>query len=374
MNENIGGHATVHHHLLQTLTTYHPEVDFDVLAVPPRRGIRRWAGARIPGLAGLDLDFQALRAQLSASAWVHRRLASCVQQYDAVHLYTHNAGLLSGSLLDGVPLVVSLDTTTAHNAWRIPHRSPSRFTPLTVAASRPFENRIFAAANRIVANSKWAARSLRDDYGIDEGRLRMFPFGIVAPPFPGPAPGAQGGELPSIVFVGRQLERKGGHRLLRLHQRHLVGRARLVLITEEPVTPAPDVEVVDDLHPGDDRLWSILRQAALFVFPSTIDQAPNAVIEAMAAGLPVVGVDTAALPEMVQAGVSGSLVAPDASDSELLGAIEGLLDEPDTRARYGAAARCRFGQSYGARVSTATLVALLDEVVRSTPPASVSRR
>ena len=69
VNENIGGHATVHHHLRRALEA-HPEVEADFLDVPPPSLLRRLIGMRLPGLAGLDLDLQPLRAQLAASAWV----------------------------------------------------------------------------------------------------------------------------------------------------------------------------------------------------------------------------------------------------------------------------------------------------------------
>ena len=361
INENIGGHATVHQHLRNTIGA-HPGIEVDFLDVPPRSGVRRLVGVRVPGLGRLDLDLQPLRAQLAASEWVRRRLAERIHAYDAVHIYTQNAALLSASLLAGVPSIVSLDTTSHENAARLPYRSPTRFTPLTVRASMPFEQRVFRSVDRIVANSRWAADSLRSNYAIDAGKLDVFPFGIVAPDFEGPAPGAGPVELPTIVFVGRQLERKGGLRLLRLHQRHLLGRARLVLITNEDVAPAPDVEVIRDLRQGDDRLWELLRAASVFVFPSTIDQAPNVVLEAMAAGLPVVAVRTAAIPEMVEHGVSGLLIDPADPDDVLLGSIEQLIGDVGQRLRFGRESRRRFEASYDAHVSTARLVSLLEEV------------
>src|SRR5690606_23893270 len=140
---------------------------------------------------------------------------------------------------------------------------PTALTPATVALTKPFERRVHRAADFVVANSGWAADSLVEDYGVDGERLRVLPFGIEAPAFdPAAAPGTvrsgRPGGKPSVVFVGRQLERKGGLQLLRLHQAHLRDVAELVLVTTEPVEPAPGVRVIDDLRPGDPRLWDVL--------------------------------------------------------------------------------------------------------------------
>ncbi|MCP3912423.1 MAG: glycosyltransferase family 4 protein [Actinomycetia bacterium] len=359
VNENIGGHATVHHHLRLALGA-HPEIEADFLDVPTPSLLRRLAGARVPGLASLDLDLQPIRAQLAASAWVRRAIGGRLGRYDVLHVYTQNAALLSQSALRQVPSVISTDTTTTENAYRRPHRQPTRFTPITVSASKPFERRALGAANIVVANSTWARRNLVVEYQLAPDRVRSQPLGITPPPIgPGPAPGTAS-HRPTIVFVGHQLERKGGRQLLELHQRHLAHRADLVLITSEAVAPAPRVTVVNDLVPGDDRLWPLLRRGAIFAFPSHIDQAPNAVLEAMAAGLPVVAMDTAALPEMVDHGRTGLLT--DGGDRDLLAALTALIDDPSRRWAMGTAGRAHFEARYDAARCTTNLVHILREV------------
>src|SRR5690606_40942177 len=112
--------------------------------------------------------------------------------------------------------------------------------------------------------------------------------------------------------------------------------AELVLVTTEPVEPAPGVRVIDDLRPGDPRLWDVLRAGSVFAFPSEIDQAPNAVLEAMAAGLPVVAARSGAVPEMVEEGGTGFLVEP-RDDRSLLEAMQRLLADPGLRRSMGEA-------------------------------------
>ena len=359
VNENIGGHSTVHAHL-RTALAEHPEVEAEFLDVPGPSFRRRVLGTSVPGLGRLDLDLQPLRAQLALSEWVRRRLRDRVADVDVLHVYTANAGLRSADLIAGVPSVVTTDATNVTNAYRLPYRDPTRFTPSVVKLSQRFEQRVYDAASLVVANTAWVAESLRGDYGLDDDRLRVMPFGIIAPEFgPGPAPGTTSEGLPQVVFVGRQLERKGALRLLRLHQKHLADDCELVLVTTEPVPPGRNVRRVDDVTVGSGRLWEVLREAAVFAFPSQIDQASNAVIEALAAGLPVLALEVSAMPELVGPD-AGRLLAPH-DDEALVTTLRELVQDAALRARMGAAARQRFCDVYDARVSTRRLLDLFAE-------------
>ncbi len=360
VNENIGGHRSVHSNLRMSLTA-HRDVHAEFLDVPKSKGWRRVVGTSVPGLGRLDADFQALRAQLALSAWVRRRVQDRMHEFDVLHVYTGNAGLRSADLLASMPSVVSTDATNVTNAYRLPGRSPTRFTPRAVRAAQRWERPVYAAASLIVANTNWIAGSLRHDYGVPDSKLRIFPFGIVAPEFEdGPAPGVVcSSGLPQLVFVGHQLERKGALRLHRLHQQHLADECELVIVTSEVVPPGRNVRAVHDVTVGSGRLWEVLREAAVFVFPSQIDQAPNAVIEAMAAGLPVVGLTVAAMPDTVPASC-GILVEKD-DDQALVASLRTLVRNRSLRADLGAHSRQRFVAEYDAAISTSRLVDTLAE-------------
>ena len=116
VNENIGGHATVHHHLRLALDAV-PDVDARFLDVPTAGPVRRVIGASVPGLGRLDLDLQPIRAQLALSAWVARRLERLAADVDVIHLYTQNAGLLSAATFRRVP---TLGTPTGCRTGRRP--------------------------------------------------------------------------------------------------------------------------------------------------------------------------------------------------------------------------------------------------------------
>jgi starch synthase len=123
------------------------------------------------------------------------------------------------------------------------------------------------------------------------------------------------------------------------------------------------VNVYSDIVPGDERLRDLLARTAVLVFPSEIDTFGYAVIEAMTAGVAVVAAANAALPEIVDDGVTGLLVASDGSDEDLCNAIELLLDDPERRRRMGAAGRAKALATYDARTTTARLVEVLHEAV-----------
>lgn len=374
VNENLGGHTTVHHHLQQVISDHHPEVAATFFNIPPPGPARWLLGASVPGLGRLDLDLQPLRALLAQSAITHRFLAERADDFDVIHAYTQNSVLLSASLLSRRPFVVSQDATDALVVYRLAHRKPTRWTPRVLPALQVFEQRVYGAATSIVANSEFTARSLREHYGAAEPKLRLFPFGITAPdPGAAPATGNRGGSRPRVTFTGRELERKGGVALLEGWRRCLKPRCTLTLVTHDSIPPEEGLEVRGDVRPGDGQIWDILRSTDVYAFPSAIDLSPNAVLEAMAMGVPVVASATGAVPEMIEHGVSGFLT--DIGDHQaVIAHVDRLLDDVDLRHRMGAAARRRFLDRYDARRTTEHLVTVLMEAAgRPCSPAGSER-
>jgi glycosyltransferase involved in cell wall biosynthesis len=88
-----------------------------------------------------------------------------------------------------------------------------------------------------------------------------------------------------------------------------------------------------------------LRGADLFVLPSDSEQNPNALLEAMATGLPCVATDVGGVGELLDGGRCGRIVPPGDIHS-LAAAIGELLADESLRRRLGAAARQRACQEY----------------------------
>ena len=309
VNENIGGHATVHC-ALRRVFAERSDIDVEFLdAYPP--GLPGKSPARRFRCRRWGSHLQPLRGQLVHSAQVRRRVAARLRRgdIDVMHVYTQNCMLGSHGLLRLVPTVVTTDSTNELDAYCLPYRAATRFTPLAIRASLPFE--------RSVRSGEPCRRECRQGHAVID-RPHLSPAaregghhadGVWSPFLSGthPPPHRSTHRRPTIVFVGTSMERKGGNVLLDLHQRHLAEECDLLLITKEAVAPHPAVTVVSDLNNGD-ALWDLLSAADVMCFPSGIDQSPNVVLEAGAAGLPVVAPRVGAIPDMVVDGSTGILI------------------------------------------------------------------
>lgn len=358
VNENMGGHATLHLAIRAALRD-DPSTRPQFLDVPPAGTLRRAAASSVPGLARADADLQALRVQLGTSAVVRRRLRSWPDPYDVIHVYSQNAALLIDGLLRDRPSVVGTDATTAQGAPLLPYRRPGRGTDRRVTTSQRFERRVYEAATLVVAQSEWVAGSLRDEYGVDPTRIRLIPYGITMPE----ALGRIARDRPQITFVGFSMQRKGGSRLLELWRRSFRADADLNLVTRDDVGREPGLRVFRDFRPGDPRLRTLFAETDVFVFPSRIDTFGYALVEAMAAEVPTVALAVAAVPEVVADGETGLLVDPDADDDALAAAIARILGDPEGARAMGRAGRVRALERFDARVTTARLVEVLREAV-----------
>jgi glycosyltransferase involved in cell wall biosynthesis len=104
-----------------------------------------------------------------------------------------------------------------------------------------------------------------------------------------------------------------------------------------------------------------LRDADLLVLPSYMEGMPNAVIEAMAAGLPVVATDVGAVVDVVSDGVSGFVIPPRNAD-RLFEALLALLVDDDLRRRMGRAGWLLANERFSAEPAVERLVQLANTV------------
>ena len=107
----------------------------------------------------------------------------------------------------------------------------------------------------------------------------------------------------------------------------------------------------------------ILAALDVFVLPSLWEGMPNAVLEAMAAGLPVVATAVGGTPEAVVDRVTGLLVPPHDPDA-LARAIERLLGDPSLRREMGRAGRERVGRHFSIDQTVRRTQALYETVLR----------
>jgi glycosyltransferase involved in cell wall biosynthesis len=100
----------------------------------------------------------------------------------------------------------------------------------------------------------------------------------------------------------------------------------------------------------------------LFLISSEFEGLPLAVLEAMAAGVPVVATAVGGIPEVVDPGRSGVLV-PFGDPAALAAAVAGLLGDPERRRTLAAAGRRRVEEAFGVERMARELEALYREVL-----------
>ena len=112
----------------------------------------------------------------------------------------------------------------------------------------------------------------------------------------------------------------------------------------------------DDVH-------EVLASLEICVLPSLDEGLPLSILEAMAAGLPVVATTAGGIPECVGHGVTGLLVPPADSDA-LAEAIIGLLRDPTLRRKMGEAGRERVRQQFSPESQAPRIEGVLEHVAR----------
>jgi colanic acid/amylovoran biosynthesis glycosyltransferase len=187
-----------------------------------------------------------------------------------------------------------------------------------------------------------------------------------------------------VLFVGRLVANKGCDHLIRAmaRLRPLHPEAELVVIGDGPERPALEALAAARLErfrflgtqaPDGVKEW--MSRARVFCVPSvTVATGASegfglAMAEAQAMALPVVSFRTGGIPDAVEDGVTGHLLA-EGDEPGLAMAIAHLLSDRATWQRFSAAARERVVRLFDLRTQTEKLEALYDEVVAAHGPAA----
>lgn len=110
----------------------------------------------------------------------------------------------------------------------------------------------------------------------------------------------------------------------------------------------------------------LLHAMDLFLLTSIFEGLPRAVLQAMAAGVPVVATSVDGTPEVIRDGRTGALVPP-GDPRAAAEKVLSLASDPETRARYALAARDALSESFDVRIMVKRLEDLYVETLASKP-------
>jgi len=248
------------------------------------------------------------------------------------------------------------------------------FVAALVNRSVRFQQRIVSAGvHRYVAVSEEVARRMATCFGLSPGKLRVIYNGIDPGPFGGPPDVRLRAALtgdphrPLVLTLARLAPQKGLDTLVAAAQ--LLPEAVFAVAGDGPERGALEAQaatlgLADRMrflgHRQD--VPALLDSCDVLVLPSLFEGLPLAVLEAMAAGKPVVASRIGGTDEAVLDGVTGLLVPP--SDARALArAVREVLSDPPLARRLGAAGRARVQAEFSARRMVSAVEATYDEVL-----------
>lgn len=196
-----------------------------------------------------------------------------------------------------------------------------------------------------------------DDYSREEIR---FKFGIE-------------GSTILLGTIGRLHPQKGITYLLEGFKevRNQYKNAKLIIVGEGELKPqlieqAKYLQIIDStLFPGaKTNIPEILKALDVFILPSLWEGLPLALLEAMAAGLPVIATGVGGIPEVIENNRSG-IIVPTADPGAIYSSIHRLISDPELRDSMGEAGRKRVVEKFDVKKNILQLERIYTQLLRA---------
>jgi len=276
-----------------------------------------------------------------------RRLARLAQHVPGMLRYARHARAADVVHFQWLPVQV-LDRAL------LPRARPRLLTAHDVLPREPTpgqragQRRLYAAMDAVAVHSEHGAGRLRDELGLDPGRVRVIPHGafheLAAAPADAPLPPelARPARGPVVLHFGLLRPYKGVDVLLEAWREAapeaelwIVGMPRMDLAPLRARAPASVRWVPRFVGPGE--LAAVFRAADLVVLPyREIDQS-GVLFTALAFATPLLLSAVGGFPEVAATGAAE--LVPPGDPAALAAALAGLLEDPARRAALGATAR-----------------------------------
>ena len=302
-----------------------------------------------------------------------RALRDRVDDFDIVH----DNQVLGYGLLEiekmGLPLITTLhhpitfdrriDIGATRNPWR-------KFTLSRWYGFLKMQGRVARQARSIMTPSETSKRDIVKDFGVDPDRLRVILLGVddgFVPPTVPRVPGR------ILAMASADAPMKGIATLLEAFAKLRTERALELLLVTKPTPGGRTEKLIDKLSIGDSvrfvhgvsdaELVELMGSAEIACVPSLYEGFSLPTAELMACATPLVVSRAGAIPEVVGPdGLCSDLVTP-GDVGELTTAIAALLDDPERRARYGAAGRQRVDELFSWRAVAQKVAAAYEDVI-----------
>ena len=295
---------------------------------------------------------------------MHRRTAPAV-----LFIHTQVLAMFAVRWMSKIPTIVSIDATPIQYdqfGLQYGHEAGSA---LSEKLKWALHRRCFRRADQLISWSEWSKQSLVDDYDVPAARISVLAPGVNLAKWSKPPGRMVADGAVRVLFVGGDLDRKGGRQLLeavgRLNECGADGRSgvELHMVTNAQVDPQDHVFVHRGLTPNASEIIALYHAADIFCLPTLADCLPMVLSEAGAAGLPLVTTSVGAIPEIAIDGRTGLLVTP-GDVAELTAALQRLIDDPELRRRLGANARALVADKYDAAKNARVLGRIIVEVAQ----------
>lgn len=235
-----------------------------------------------------------------------------------------------------------------------------------------------ALATKYVCVSRRVAEFSVQEGRIDETKVLVIPNGVDVKRFSNAPPtDLSKFGIPShskiLLFVGRLDPQKGLEVLIAAWSRIVdeFPEWRLVIAGRGPsqnelMELVKDCEITGNVHLVGfvDEPAGLYRAADFFVLPSLWEGMPNAVLEAMAAGLPIVATDVEGIDELVQPERNG-MVVPVGDGDSLADALKSMMNDEARRTAMGKTSQLICGESFTWDRSSRRYEELFQEQLRS---------
>ena len=246
----------------------------------------------------------------------------------------------TGYLIPGTIPVATFEDMTVPQVTAHPYLGWDLLSRRSFEGRMTLQKRAYDRAVAVCLTSRWAARSVIDDYGVAPEKVHVVGVGRnhSAPPDV-----QRDWSVPHLLFVGLDWERKNGPAVLRAFAklREEVPAATLDVVGGHPPIDQPGVTAygvlrmdVPEQHAQLERLFA---RATCFVMPSLAEASAIAYVEAGAAGLPSIGSSSGGSDYLIG---DGGLIVDPHDDQALLDAMRTLADGK-TAKRLGIAAKAR---------------------------------